>query len=333
VEAHVIRILLASLLLVPVVAAAQPSFDCGKASTSVERAICGDAKLAAVDRELASTYDGLLAKLSGPAKDHLVKDQARWLENRGASCTANLAGCLVFRYRQRLATLKAEGEGAYPFVSEQQVRQSGKVKTVRYEIDARYPQFDGGADYAALNKAFADTARAGAKDAVPAQDIDGGREQSWTYEQSFALFRPGPQAVSVRTTSYIFTGGAHGGTTIAATLVDLRSGRAVKPSEVLQGDWRRTVSEIARADLKRQFAERPGFEDALQSGKFDKLMNDDGRFLFRDGALELIVNQYEVGPYAAGQYFVTIPYGHLTPVIRPDWLVQFTLVGAGRGSR
>lgn len=329
----ILRLLVLSLLAVPAMALAQPSFDCSKASTPVERAICADAKLAAADREMAATYDALVGSLAGPAKDHLARDQARWLENRGKGCSANLAACLAFRHRQRMATLKALGEGDYPFVSEQILLQSGKVKSISYEIDARYPQFDGGAQFDGLNRAFADATRERAKDAVPTPDIDaGGREQSWTFEQGFTLYRPGPQAISVRTTSYIFTGGAHGGTTISATLVDLRSGRSVKPSEVMQGEWRRSVAEIARADLKHQFVERPGFEDALQPRKFDKLLDDDNRFLFRDRALEVIFNQYEVGPYAAGQFLVTIPYSRLAGLIRPDWLVQFAPV-AGRGGR
>jgi uncharacterized protein len=329
----VIRILLAAILFVPGMALAQPSFKCGKASTPVERAICGDAKLAAADRELASVYGTLAAKLAGPAKDHLVNDQMRWLGNRGKSCAATLAGCLGFRYRQRIATLKAAGEGAYPFVSEQALLKAGKLKAISYEIDARYPRFDGSTDFAAVNKAFADAANEGAKDAIPGRDVDGARQQTWSYEQGFELYRPGPNAVSVETTSYIFTGGAHGSSNVTATLVDLRTGRSVKPSELLRGDWQRVIADLARADLKKQFVERPGFEDSLEPAKFDRLMRDAERFLFKAGALVLIFNQYEVGPYAAGRYNVIIPYSWLGALIGDDGLVQLPPVGDGRGGR
>jgi uncharacterized protein len=329
------RIVLALLLLVPSAALAQPSFDCAKAATPVERTICGDPKLATADRELASVYGTLLGNLSGPAKDHLVKDQFRWIGNRGKTCTAFLAVCLTNRYRQRIATLKAAGEGAYPFVSEQTLLKTGKVKAISYEIDARYPQFDGSADFAAVNKAFADAAREGAKEATPPADVEDVREQTWSYEQGFELFRPGPNAVSVETTFYIFTGGAHGSTNVTAALVDLRSGRNVKPAEIFAtgAPWKQTIAEIARADLKKQFVERPGFEDALEPAKFDTLMKDAERFLFKAGALELIFNQYEVGPYAAGRYTVTIPYARLTNLMRSDGLVQLAPIGSGRDGR
>lgn len=271
-----LRVLLALWLLAPGTAVAQSSFDCAKASTAVERTICGDAKLAAADRELASVYGALLGKLSGSAQEHLTNDQLRWLGNRGKSCTAYLAGCLANRYRQRIATLKAEGEGAYPFISEQLLLQAGKVKAITYEIDARYPRFDGNADFRAVNSTFASLARAGAKDAIPASDVNDPREQTWTYEQGFALFRPGPDAVSVETTSYIFTGGAHGSTNVSAMLVDLRSGNSVEPRDVFvaTAPWQSTLAEMARADLKRQFVDRLGFPEALEPDKFDKLLKE-----------------------------------------------------------
>jgi cytochrome c oxidase assembly protein Cox11 len=41
--------------------------------------------------------------------------------------------------------------------------------------------------------------------------------------------------------------------------------------------------------------------------------------------------QYEVAPYAAGCYFVTIPCSLLGSLIRSNDLVQLAPVGSGRG--
>jgi hypothetical protein len=105
-----------------------------------------------------------------------------------------------------------------------------------------------------------------------------------------------------------------------ATLVDLRSGRSVPPSGVfLPGaPWERALTEIARADLKRQFVERPGFDDALEPAKFAKLMQEPQRYLFKEDALVLLFNQYDVAAYVMGRYTVTIPYARLAGLIRPD---------------
>ncbi len=322
-----VRLVLAAaavLMLGPVVAEAQPSFDCSMASSPIERTICRNDKLGEADRELAAAYGALIDRLSGPAKDHLIKDQVRWLDDRARACTGEVAAvtrCLVARYAQRLATLKAAAEGDYPFVSEHDLVKRGRVKAAFYEIDARYPQFDSpDADFSAVNKAFAARAQEGADRATPPQDIRTDHSQIWTYEQGFELHRPGLHGVSVATSFYSFTGGAHGSSGLLATLVDLRTGRSVAPAEVFEpaSEWERTLAGIARADLKRQFVERPGFEDALEPARFDKLMKDPQRYLFKAFALELIFNQYEVAPYVSGLYRVVIPYGRLTGMLRPN---------------
>ena len=59
------KTLLATLLFAPLLAsAAAPSFDCTKASGSVETLICKDAGLAALDNELAALYPKAIAALS-----------------------------------------------------------------------------------------------------------------------------------------------------------------------------------------------------------------------------------------------------------------------------
>jgi uncharacterized protein len=314
----------AALLFVPSIAWAQPSFDCTMASSPVERAICRNDKLGEADRELAAVYSGLIDRLAGPAKDHLIKDQVRWLDDRPKACIGEIAAvtrCLTLRYTQRLATLKAASEGDYPFVSEHDLVRHGRVKAASYEIDARYPQFDGtNADFSAVNKAFAAQAREGADNATPPQDIRTDHSQIWTYDQGFELHRPGLHGVSVAISFYSFTGGAHGSSGLLATLVDLRTGLSVTPADVFlpTAPWQRTLADIAREDLKRQFVERPGFPDALEPANFDKLMKDPQRYLFKAFALELIFNQYDVAPYAAGMYRVVIPYARLTGMLRPD---------------
>jgi uncharacterized protein len=306
---------------------AQPSFDCARASSAVERTICSTELLTRADRDLAATYGALIGRLSGPAKDHLAKDQARWLEDRGKGCAgegAAVGRCLTLRYAQRLASLKAAGEGGYPFVSEHDLIKRGRVKAASYEIDARYPRFDGtDADFSAVNKAFAARAQQGAEAATPPPDIKTDHSQIWTYDQGFELHRPGLHGLSVAETFYSFTGGAHGSSGVIATLVDLRTGRNLVPSDVFRPDapWQRVLSDLAREDLKRQFVERPGFAEALEPANFDKLMKDPRRYLFKAFALELIFNQYEVAPYAAGPYRVVIPYARLTGMLQPDGAV------------
>ena len=150
--------------------------------------------------------------------------------------------------------------------------------------------------------------------------IGGVIDQTWSYEQNFSLYRPGSAAVSVEMNLYTFTGGAHGNGSTYAVLVDLRTGRELKPESafIAGGEWLRTVTAIVAADLKKQFVTNPGFDDALEPAKLAELMAEPGRYLFKPDALEIIFNQYDVGPYSSGTYQVTIPYSRLRSLIRPD---------------
>lgn len=300
-----------------------PSFDCAKASTAIERAICKDAGLATTDREMAAAYKALLDKLAGPTKELVQKEQAGWISGRNQICTdgaMEIDRCLKIRMENRLANLRALGEGAYPFVSEQTSIKIGKVKVANFKIDVAYPQFYGkSANFAAANAYFAGRAKVAIADHVP--DVDEStREQTWTYSQWFVLHRPGPNAMAVATTYYGFTGGAHGyGATLGA-LVDLRSGRMLKPDDVFESGekWRLALRNRVTADLKKQFVERPGFDDALAPDKVDEMLSDPDRYIWRADGLSIVFNQYEVAAYAMGQYFVRIPYAELKPLLRAN---------------
>lgn len=301
-----------------------PSFDCAKASNTIERTICANGDLAKADRGLSAAYGALLGRLAGPAKDHLEKDQVRWIGARARACigTADeVAGCLKERYERRSAMLAFLASGPYPFVSEQSIVKSGKVKSVDYRIDASYPQFDGpAADFSVANRRFADEAKAGAADAVPDSSVDADMKMSFGFDQHYILHRPSAHAISVERSFYLFTGGAHGNGAQLGTLVDLRSGRVVPPSGVFAAgdEWLRTLTALAIENLKKQFVERPGFEEALEPKTMTKSLREAGHYLFRAGRLELLFNPYEVGPYAAGLYKVEIPYARLKPLLRAD---------------
>lgn len=306
------------LLASPVLA--QPSFDCAKASTTVERVVCKNADLAKADREMAALYFALIGKLAGSAKDHLLKDQVRWNGNRAAACTVELEQCLQDKYTSRIERLKFLGTGAYPFISDQAIVRTGKVKAITYAIDASYPQFDGpGVDFSAVNAEFANGARKGAASAIPDQDA-GDFEQTWGFDLHFVLHRPGPDLVAIEFGHYSYTGGAHGNGGTSAALVNLRTGRSVPPSSFFApGDeWRRTVTALVLADLKKQFVERPGFDESIEPGNLAKLLRDPTRWLFKANGLTIVFNPYDVGSYAAGSYDVDIPYASLRTVMRPE---------------
>jgi len=316
----------ALLALAPIAASAQggPSFDCARASNAAERAICKDAALAKADRELSGLYVALLAKLGGPAKESLEKSQVRWIVARNRACVRNddpdvIERCLTTRYADRIADLKASAAGPYPFIEDQSIERRGKVGKVSYTIDLRYPRFAGTtADFTAINRSFADASAKAARETTPTADAGLDREEEWQAEQGYALFRPGPDVITVALTFWAFTGGAHGYGSTGCTLVDLRTGRTVAPEDVFAAGspWLREVVAMVGTDLKKQFVDNPGFEDALQTTKLTKTVNTSGHFCWQSDKLQIYFNQYEVGPYSAGPYTVDIPYTRLKALLR-----------------
>lgn len=68
---------------------ARPSFDCARATTSVEQAICADRELAELDRRVAERYASVRLALPAASRDDLAEDQQwflsardEWYENR-----------------------------------------------------------------------------------------------------------------------------------------------------------------------------------------------------------------------------------------------------------
>ena len=316
----------ALIALCPIAAIAQsgPSFDCAKASNGAELAICKNPAMAKADRELSSLYAALLAKLTGPAKESLEKSQVGWIVGRNRACLPNedpdvIARCLKTRYDNRIADLKAAAAGPYPFIEDQSIEKNGKVGKVKYTIDLRYPRFAGTtADFAVINRSYTDSAAKAARETTPTADAGIDREEEWQAEQGYSLYRPGPDAITVSLSFWAFTGGAHGYGSVSCTLVDLRTGKTVPPQDVFADGtpWLKEVVAIVGANLKKQFVENPGFDDALQPTKLTKTVNSSGRFCWQADKLQVYFNQYEVGPYSAGPYTVDIPYSRLKPLLR-----------------
>jgi uncharacterized protein len=82
------------------VSAKGASFDCGKATTKVEKLICSDAELSKLDEKLAETYNNVSKDEQGV--ELLKREQRTWLKERNR-CTNVL--CLRDRYQQRIAKL------------------------------------------------------------------------------------------------------------------------------------------------------------------------------------------------------------------------------------
>lgn len=87
-------------------AADSPSFDCKKASSSVEKAICGDPKLMQLDVDLAASYKRARSESSEKRSKWIVSSQREWLKERNNCPLQGMQGCLIVHYADRLEVLE-----------------------------------------------------------------------------------------------------------------------------------------------------------------------------------------------------------------------------------
>lgn len=79
------------------------SFDCDKAKTSVENAICYSMNVAYLDVRVDRTYKNWLDKLNDADSDILMKEQKNWLRKRNLICGDDgaIVSCLETLYSAR----------------------------------------------------------------------------------------------------------------------------------------------------------------------------------------------------------------------------------------
>jgi len=98
-----------------------PTFDCAKAQGEVEKLICADPALAALDHQLDAAYKAATAKANGPVAKELRETQRGWVSGRNDCWKANgqqtwitatwtvdtVKGCVDAQYRLRTSELQA----------------------------------------------------------------------------------------------------------------------------------------------------------------------------------------------------------------------------------
>jgi uncharacterized protein len=116
----ILRILISGLLLLGGIAAARAaSFDCAKARTGVEKAVCADPKLSEYDERIAAAYQRALGEWGGAIRGYVRDDQRHWLaeirridghdDDIDPVCAAGDLPCLRREYRRRTDELESSG--------------------------------------------------------------------------------------------------------------------------------------------------------------------------------------------------------------------------------
>lgn len=156
-----------------------------------------------------------------------------------------------------------------------------------YNAKVTYPVFSG--DKAAVNasikKAVVDKANAYVADAEKADDVSKNE-----YSNDVVVSYDGEKGISVVSTEYIYTGGAHGSTTVASAVYDPETFEEVTvDSKLMDKAIEQFKAMITDADSEM-------FEDAEKDITADNI----GWYIDADGQNVFYINEAIVAPYSAG---------------------------------
>ncbi|NEV62957.1 DUF3298 domain-containing protein [Thiorhodococcus minor] len=312
-----VRSLIAAFLIGVAPASQATSFDCGKAATWVEKTLCRDASLGALDETMADSFRAAREAASDP--DSLLAEQRAWLKRRNRC--SNIT-CLHDLYEARIQALRTRAPGARdqaaPAVSEGRITDTGP----RHSLSALYPVFTD----AALAEVNPEVRRFVESLVQPFLEELANEEAAdaqlevppWSLQITYAPPYVAPHYVAVDFNGYDYRGGAHGMPIIAPLVLARPSGQQLSPADLfLPGsDWLGFLSGYCYDELQDQdFVSAD--TDWLKSGTAPKAENYQWLFPGPEG-LTVTFPPYAVAPYAAGPQSVLIPYARLSGMLRPD---------------
>ena len=199
----------------------------------------------------------------------------------------------------------------------------GSLTEGRIELSYAYPRFVSGP--AALNglleREATERLTDWAQEGRSLLDAGGGIGWAWTHAESTDLVGAAGDYLSLVSSFYYYTGGAHPNSHSSSLLV--RGGGAELQVVALEElfanstDWLATVSAAVLADLTAQGAE------AVVRGDVTELSAQDlATFTLEPGGLRFHFDPYAVGPYVQGGFVVMLPYADLVALAAPGGAIE-----------
>lgn len=317
------------LLFLPASHAA--SFDCAKAGTAVERAVCADPGLSTQDEILAQAYATALGGLSAGAAAEVKSAQHAWLDYAAVVCTPKAEpitgdydddgiACLNAIYIARMRALEAsrmeEGFRFYPidrylaeYDADAEEYASSQTVADKHFATVKIDRTD---DIAVAFNAMIDDLRGSITDFfVKGSDDIASGDTTTDYEITTSVIGIEPHRIGLRTTgSWYGHGAAHPNYWVSYAHFLIDEKRALVASDIFDGEgWEKALSALVMKGLKAQ----------LEDGLWDNLDKDvtewsadPSRWDFSEDGLIVQFQPYEVTAYAAGAPKVLIAWSDLS---------------------
>jgi uncharacterized protein len=335
-----IRMILSAVLLVLLTLAPPAmavSFDCAKATTPLEHAICDDPTLSAADDVLAKAFATATGGLTKPSVAAMRADQRQWLDFSQRACTdtaeplttgsynAEQIECLAGQFKSRATDLEDSrmlgGHRFYLLSRFAAVPDPDGIsdpdyfwKVATHEVS--WPLLDEDDPLAAdfnIFMATASSAQSDLLDAAGGSDLAGADPQSDT-DVTIAVSQAISGRITMTVNSYWYGhGAAHGNWGISHLHYLTGEKRELTAADVFTGQgWEKKLLDLAVAQLKAEHGDWLMLDDT----KFiADVVTQPSRWSFdSDYGLIMQFEPYEVAAYAYGAPTITIPWDDLEEI-------------------
>ena len=308
--------------------AASPAaaFDCNKAATAAEKAICGDPLARAADAAMAAAFSKRHASENPTGKRTLVAAQGLWLKARDRDCmdAKPLGACLAEQSARRRAYLAGEpeaGPGAPGRLAPVVRIESGSKSKADINLQLlKYPAAATPAERA-FNAGV--EAQVGDLDEPEAGDPS---PEGYAHERTMRLIYASPALISAHLWAYDDTGGAHPNTFSGDVNILVAQGREATFADLLDGRGAKAVfalclKQVIAAKKARMGADAPVRPDYINE-LTKEVVEATGKLnasSFAADKATVSYDPYAVGAYAEGAYACLIPYATLKPLAKPGF--------------
>jgi uncharacterized protein len=319
----------ASLLVLALVGTASPvlAFDCGKARSTVEKAICANPSLMASDDRMAALYAEVRDLSTAAEQKMLARSQRAWIADRESACGSasaqDIGLCIRGQIGNRIAELAvrpASGPGTATRLIPVYVQQAGGKGL--FAVDFRLMRFAKAATPGekAFNAAVTKIAASAPVGPQPDYAGEDNLESSATLTLSYAS----PRLVSALNSYGGYEGGAHPNSGTENINIDLASGKPLAFARLFPPDAAKGLASQCRTQIISQKKDKadgeaydPASDDFLKDEVIGKSIHDLTRWSLKASEAVVTFDAYEIGSYAEGDYDCTFAMKDLKALALP----------------
>lgn len=316
-----------ALLALVLTATPAAAFDCAKASTVVEKAICASPDLKTADDALAAAYSQVKALTPEASQKMLARSQRRWIAERERNCPTSETGldaCIGAMTGERVKLFNGaavSGPGPGGRIIPLFIEQEGTEKV--YDLDITMLRFaDARTDGEKLFNGLADKIAARIKTGNHGEDTMG---RIYALDEAMTLSFASPDFISVEHTFWADTGGAHGNGGSENSNIDMRNARILAIGDLFAEPA--VLDLIAQcktqliAEKKARWGSEP-YDPATDTFLADDVIGEHvatlSRWSFTDVEASVRFDAYAIGSYAEGTYDCTFPMNTVKAMALPD---------------